>query len=107
MMERGHISLLETVFWYMSPQSGQVEESMPHRMILKYEWQHSSKPSRCPVEERRSIFTEVEDEVWAKLPKAYCTSWLTKGKVTAVNSKINISMNGILHHILDVCRSVT
>lgn len=51
MAERGHILLLEAVFWYkMMPWSGQAKAFVPHRVIFKYERQHLSKPSGCPVE---------------------------------------------------------
>ncbi|XP_029638122.1 uncharacterized protein LOC115213326 [Octopus sinensis] len=51
--ERGHILLLEAVFWYnVSPRSEQAEESVPHRALFKYEWRHQSKASECHKEEK-------------------------------------------------------
>lgn len=78
MEERGNVSQLVTVFWYnMSPRSGEVDESVPQRVVFKYEWWLPSKLSRC--------FMEVRDEVYVKPPNARCAAQWKRAIVMVVN----------------------
>lgn len=103
-----HILSLKALcnMYNMLPQSGLNKESVPHRVVFRYEWQYQSKPSECPAEKREPVFVEVGDEVWVKPPKACCISQWDRGIVTTVNSKNNISVNEIPCHVLGVCRIV-
>ncbi|KAK7079702.1 hypothetical protein SK128_028670 [Halocaridina rubra] len=42
------------------------------------------------------------DEVWVKPPDGKCTSQKRRGIVTAMHSQNNISVNGMLLHIMDL-----
>ena len=50
---------------------------------------------------------EVGEEVWVKPANARCTALWQKGVVTAINSRNNVSVNGMPRHILDVQRVVS
>ena len=49
---------------------------------------------------------KVGDEVWVKPPHARCTMQWKKGYVTRINTKNNVSVDGMPRHILDVRRVV-
>lgn len=50
---------------------------------------------------------EVEDEDWVKPSKVCCTTQWNRGITMTVNSKDNVSVDGMPWYILDVCRIVT
>ena len=50
---------------------------------------------------------KMGDEVWVKPPAARCTTQRGKGIVTQVNSRNNVSVNGMPRHVLDVRPVVT
>ena len=49
----------------------------------------------------------IGEEVWVKPPQARCTARWSRGLVTDVNSRNNISVNGVPRHIHDVRRVVS
>ena len=107
MAERGAISPLEAVLWYnMSPRSGQDESTVPQRAVFRYEWRHPHVAPAKEVEEERPGFVQVGEEVWVKPPNARCTTQWGRGRVTAINSKNNISVDGMPRHVLDLRRIV-
>ena len=48
----------------------------------------------------------VGEEVWVKPPNARCTTQWQKGQVTGINSRNNISVDGMPRHILDIRRVI-
>ena len=103
--ERGHISPREAVFWYnITPRSGQDEQSVPQHLIYRYSWRH---PLVVPETERdEAAPVRIGEEVWVKPPNARCTTRWSKGLVTGVSSRNNVSVDGMPRHILDVRRVV-
>ena len=104
--ERGNKTPLEAVFWYnMSPRSGQSEDSIPQRAVFRYDWRH---PAVQPLPKQEGDITTVKlgEEVWVKPPHARCTSHWQKGIVTGINSKNNVSVDGMPRHILDIRRVI-
>ena len=105
--ERGAISPLEAVFWYnMSPRTGQDESSVPQRSVFRYEWRHPRVAPTTDVEEERPGLVQVGEEVWVKPPNARCTTQWGRGRVTAINSRNNVSVDGMPRHILDLRKVV-
>ena len=107
MAERGNISPMEAVFWYnMSPRAGQADNSVPQRTVFRYEWRH---PTVLPELKDHDTETTVKvgEEVWVKPAGARCTALWQKGLVTAINSRNNVSVDGMPRHILDVRRIVS
>ena len=108
--ERGRISPAEAVFWYnVSPRAGQSEDSVPQKSVFKYEWRQS-----CVAPQDTGDRSDVDigsirvgEEVWVKPPNARCTSQWGKGRVTGVNSRNNVMVDGVPRHILDVRRVVS
>jgi ribonuclease HI len=94
-------SPLEMVFWYnMAPTSGVDKASVPWRQGQVYEWRHPDV--RPPDTEGDKPELQVGDEVWVKPPDARCTSRWTSARVTKINSRNNIDVDGMARHILDV-----
>ena len=100
--EKAGIEPAEAVFWYnVAPRTSLTEESVPQQAIHTYEW-------RLPLEEPRvdskgeieSI--KVGDHVWVKPGHARCTTKWAQGRVTSINSKNNVSVDGMPRHVLDV-----
>ena len=104
--ERGGIRPQEAVFWYnASPRSGQSEDSVPQRSLFRYEWRH---PALQPLQEKdvKEAQVKIGEEVWVKPPNARCTTQWRKGIVTGINSRNNISVDGMPRHILDIRRVI-
>lgn len=102
MSERGGISPLEAVFWYnMTPRSGQDKATVPHMGLFKYEWRHPETEPRSKGEQEISTL-RLGDEVWIKPPNARCTVQWRKGVVTAINSRNNVSVDGVPRHVVDI-----
>ena len=100
MAERGDGNPIEAVFWYNnSPRDRQKEESVPRASIFRSEWR---MPGEVRRSEEASAKVKVGDEVWVKPPDARCTSQWGMGKVTKVNSKNNVEVEGVPRHILDI-----
>ena len=104
MAERAAITPELAVFWYNStPRSGQLPGSIPSRCTYQYAWRNPRvRPDGPDLEESR---VTVGDEVWVKPPHARCTTQWDKGLVTEINSRNNVSVDGMPRHILDL-RSV-
>ena len=58
------------------------------------------------VEEERPGLVQVGEEVWVKPPNARCTTQWGRGRVTAINSRNNVSVDGMPRHILDLRKVV-
>lgn len=102
--ERGGISPIEAVYWYNStPRSGQEESSVPQRSVYKYGWRYPSiVPSGADTSQDNGLPIKMGEEVWVKPPGARCTTQWRKGTITHVNSRNNISVDGMPRHVLDV-----
>ena len=107
MAERGNISPMEAVFSYnMSPSAGQADNSVPQRTVFRYEWRHPAvQPDLKDHDTETTV--KVGEEVWVKPAGARCTALWPKGVVTAINSRNNVSVDGMPRHILDVRRVVS
>ena len=107
MAERGSISPMEAVFWYnVSPRAGQDENSAPQRAVFRYEWRHPAVQPKLKDHDKEAT-VEVGEEVWVKPTDGRCTALWQKGVVTAINSRNNVSVDGMPRHILDVRRVVS
>ena len=107
MAERGNISPMEAVFWYnMSPRAGQADNSVPQRTVFRYEWRHPAVQLELKGHDTETT-VKVGEEVWVKPADARCTALWQKGVVTAINSRNNVSVDGMPRHILDVRRVVS
>ena len=106
MAERGGITPLEATLWYnMSPRSGQDPDSVPQHSVFRYDWRHPAADPHPRCEEEAET-VKLGDEVWVKPPHARCTTHWRKGLVTGINSGNNVSVDGMPRHILDVRRVV-
>ena len=96
---------LQVVFWYnLAARDGTKGESAPSADIFHYRWRHPLAP---PVDEEKEAFRfRVGDRVWVKPPVGLCTTRWTEGRVTAVTSGNNVSVNGMPRHVLDLRRVV-
>lgn len=75
MVEKGQVSPTEVFFGYNTmPQSNQVEESVPQRVVFQYKRKHSSTTPADVGGEREAAFVQIRDEVWVKPPNVHCTS---------------------------------
>ena len=98
---------MEAVFWYnMSPRAGQAENSVPQRAVFRYEWRHPTVQPELKDNDKETT-VEVGEEVWVKPANARCTALWQEWVVTAINSRNNISVDGMPRHILDVRRVVS
>ena len=103
--ERGNIPAREAVFWYnLTPRSGQKDETVPQRSVFNYEWRQPAIAPAC--EESGTASVKLGEEVWVKPPNARCTTQWHRGKITKINSRNNVSVDGMPRHILDVRRII-
>ncbi|XP_076036529.1 uncharacterized protein LOC143022271 [Oratosquilla oratoria] len=102
--ERARIPPTEAVFWYnISPRSGQDDRSVPQKAVFKYDWRHPLQGPQLPANaEEGPASVQVGEEVWVRPKDTKCTSQWTRGTVTEVNSRNNVSVEGVPRHILDV-----
>ena len=108
MAERGQVTPMEAVFWYnMSPRSGQNARTVPQRAVFRYDWRHPTTVSMdAGGEGEGTASIRVGEEVWVKPPDAKCTTQWGRGMVTDVNSRNNLSVDGMPRHVLDIRRVV-
>ena len=105
-VERHHRTV-KAVFWYnMSPRAGQADNFVPRRTVFRYEWRHPAVQPELKDHDTETT-VKVGEEVWVEPADARCTALCQKGVVTAINSRNNISVDGIPRHILDVRRVVS
>ena len=98
---------MEADFWYnVSPRAGQDENSVPQRAVFRYEWRHPAVQPKLKDHDKEAT-VEVGEEVWVKPADGRCTAHWQKGVVTAINSRNNVSVDGMPRHILDVRRVVS
>ncbi|KAK3882626.1 hypothetical protein Pcinc_012994 [Petrolisthes cinctipes] len=103
--EKGNITPTEAVYWYnMTPRSGQTEASVPQQSVFRYNWRHPDVvPAMMDVE---SAPVKLGEEVWVKPPSARCTTRWKTGEVTDINSRNNVSVDGMPRHVLDIRRII-
>ena len=105
MAERTRSSPLDMVFWYnMAPREGSDGATAPSAVVSKYCWRHP-KTRPAPMEVSRPEL-RVGDTVRVKPPNSRCTSHWTRGRVTEINLKNNVEIDGMPRHILDIRRVV-
>ena len=98
---------LDMVYYYnVTPRNGADERTLPSCSIFRYSWRVPCVAS--PEEEAESTPVTDEwkrgDKVFVKPPNARCTTPWTIGWVTAVNSHLNLDVNGVPRHVSDVRR---
>jgi hypothetical protein len=105
MAERSHISPIEAVFWYnLAPRVGQRTDTVPSNSVYRYQWRNPETVVHAAVDEVATV--KVGDEVWVKPPNGRCTTRWGRGRVTGVNSRNNICVDGMPRHILDIRRVI-
>ena len=88
------------MFWYnLSPKTGQKVDSGPQNAIFKCEWQHLRNV--LPATEQETT-ERIGDGVWVKPPNGRCTTQWGRGVVTEVNSRNNVSIDGLPRQILNI-----
>ena len=100
-----NISRTEAVYWYnLTPRSGLEEDSIPQRALFRYVWRTPLDGTR----DEKQITSDLRlgEEVWVRPPYARCMSKWTKGAITSINGPNNVSVNGMLHHRLDIRKVV-
>ncbi|XP_076030373.1 uncharacterized protein LOC143018669 [Oratosquilla oratoria] len=107
--ERARIPPTEAVFWYnISPRSGQDDRSVPQKAVFKYDWRYPLQGPKLPANaEEGPASVQVGEEVWVRPRDRKCTSQWTRGTVTEVNSRNNVSVEGVPRHILDIRQVVS
>ncbi|KAG1683689.1 putative uncharacterized transposon-derived protein F52C9.6 [Nymphon striatum] len=107
MAERGRISPAEAVFWYnVSPRSGQDGGTVPQRAVFRYDWRCPGEVTGRDEESEETANVQIGEEVWVKPGSVRCTSKWGKGKVDGINSRNNVSIDGVPRHILDIRKIV-
>ncbi|GAB1600005.1 hypothetical protein Ahia01_000278000, partial [Argonauta hians] len=106
MAERSQISPQEATYWYnMAPREGLSGDSVPHKSVHTYEWRHPDKaPEAVDLGDEMLGLAQLGEEVWVKPPDCRCTTQWGRGTVTGVNSRNNVSVDGVPRHILDIRR---
>ena len=80
---------------------------MPQRSVFRYEWRHPRvNPTVAAEAEKDPAEVRIGEEVWMKPPNSQCTSQWRRGVTTDINSRNNISVDGMPRHILDIRRVV-
>jgi hypothetical protein len=104
MAARSEGSPLDAVFWYnLAAKRAQDASSAPCKEVHTYEWRHPAvKPTLN--EDMDGVSLKVGDAVFVKPGNSTCTTNWTKGEVTGVTSRNNVSVDGIPRHVLDVRR---
>lgn len=98
---RGSISPEVATFWYnVTPRSGIDENTVPSRKMFKYSWRVPYDVN-CEVEEKSGAFS-LGDEVWVKPAVPSCTKRWSLGRVTEIQSKHVICVDGMPRHVRDV-----
>ncbi|QQP49389.1 Putative LOC101234602 [Caligus rogercresseyi] len=100
MIARTKAPVQECLYWYNMTPNG--EESLPpSEQMFKSEWPNPFLSEDRENEECDSSSVEYAtgDTVWVKPPNAKCTTKWTTGKVTGVNSRFNIEVDGTPRHI--------
>ncbi|XP_076036043.1 uncharacterized protein LOC143021997 [Oratosquilla oratoria] len=102
--ERARIPQTEAVFWYnISPRSGQDDHSVPQKAVFKYDWRHPLQGPKLPANaEEGPASVQVGEEVWVRPRDRKCTSQWTE-----VNSRNNVSVEGVPRHILYIRQVVS
>ena len=103
MASRSNSSALDMVFGYnLSPRKNGVT---PANQIFKnYWWWHLDKNVERPIANLSSFFN-IGDAVLVKPNSSRCTTEWQKGKVTKVNSRWNVEVNGVPRHVRDIRHS--
>ena len=85
----------------MAPKVGQMNGTVPHRLVFNYEWRHPRDTSQ-EIDEQGPARIQIGEEVWVKPLNARCTTQWGRGVITDVQSPNNLSVDGMLWHILDL-----
>ena len=92
----------EQVYWYnQTPKSGQKGETVPFAELHTYECKRRQRGRTIvPVDEECEY--GIGDLVWVKPASGRCTEEWSQGKVTGVNSKWNVEIDGMPRHVKDL-----
>ena len=99
-----YIWLMEVLFWYdVSPRLGQVDNSIPYKVIFNYECRHIYTV-KITTEEIASV--QIGDEVWIKLPGAcFILHWNRETVMNMLYLDI-VSADEISQHFRDICQLI-
>lgn len=98
---RSGISPSRAAFWYnLAPRDRKDAKTAPAAMLHTYDWRHPMSATEPHEQEPAEYVTG--DVVFVKPPAARCTDTWPIGRVTAVNSRNNVDVDGIPRHVLDV-----
>ena len=102
-VHRMRSSISEASYWYnIMPKDGASTATAPANAIYKYRVQEKGIHAlQIPDDEEKHRPYAVGDIVWIKSPGNRCTTKFTLRWVTGVVS--HHSVNGVLHHIKDLC----
>lgn len=105
MVARTKRSIQHCVFWYnMTPHGDQ--NIIPCHSIAVGKWRNPFLDGSSEASNHSSTWESCEfavgEKVWVKPPGARCTSSWSLGLVTNINSKHNVSVNGVPRHVYDV-----
>lgn len=100
---RGRVTPELATFWYnVTPRSGVDENSVPSRKLFKYPWRVPYDVNQQVVDESKNCAFSVGDRVWVKPGVPSCTKQWASGRVTAVQSKQVVCIDGMPRHVRDV-----
>ena len=102
--EKAGIDPIQAVFYYnVSPRVAIDEDSVPQLAVNGYKWRLPFQDPQL-IKRGTSDKYEIGDNVWVKPGQTRCTTKWNRGKVTAINSTNNISVDGMPRHVLDLRR---
>ena len=103
MAARSNADPLDMVFWFNStPKEGSRESSVPALQLHSYSWR--TLPVRAAKKEVGDFNSDfvIGSRVFVKPMSARCHSRWPVGRVTAINSRTNMDVNGVPRHISDL-----
>ena len=102
---RGRVTPEVATFWYnVTPRHGVDENSVPCRKLFVYPWRvpYDNDSARVKEDISKTGLFAVGDEVWVKPAVPSCTKRWSLGRVTAVESKHVVCVDGMPRHVRDV-----
>ena len=99
------------VYWYNITPHGEIKV-VPALRLFRYKWRNPFFEQKTALHDRLNddacvncVFS-VGDLVWVKPPGGRCTSKWGCGKVTKINSRYNVEIDGLPRHVCDARRRV-
>ena len=81
------------------------EDSVPHMSVYTSDWRPKGYSNEeCSSKDVPECELMERDAIWVKPGNARCTTHWNRGLVTHINSDINVDVDGMPRHILDLGR---